>query len=95
MTAEVGYQSSEPLFHFKVFSAPYGSPAGAVRRSSAPSLWGRNINKASLKVQQLLKLSWSLPITVTTQRTQHRNTSSARNGQQTRRVTATGAAGDP
>lgn len=29
VTAVVGYQSSELLFHFKVFSAPYGSPAGA------------------------------------------------------------------
>lgn len=50
---------------------------------SALSLWGCNINKASLKVHQLLKLSWSLPITVTTQCVQHKNMFSLYNSQQT------------
>lgn len=50
---------------------------------SALSLWGCNINKASLKVHQLLKLSWSLPITVTTPCVQHKNMFSPRNSQQT------------
>lgn len=84
VTAEAGYQSSEPDPHFKVFSAPYSSPAGASWHFSAFSLWGCNINKASLKVHQLLKLSRSLPITVTTQCAQHKNMFSLYNSQQTR-----------
>lgn len=50
---------------------------------SALSLWGCNINKASLKVYQLLKLSRSLPITVTKQSVQHKNMFPLCNSQQT------------
>lgn len=49
---------------------------------SALSLWGCNINKASLKVYQLLKLSRSLPITVTKQSVQHKNMFPRCNSQQ-------------
>lgn len=81
-------------FTSKCFQPHMALLLGSACRSSAPSLWGCNINKASLKVQQLLKLSWSLPITVTTQSVRHRNMFSAHNGQQTRGETATRAAGD-
>ena len=83
VTAEAGYQSSEPPSHFKVFSARTAPLLGPVWHFSAHSLWGCNINKASLKVHQLLKLSRSLPITVTTQCVQHKNMFSWYNGQQT------------
>lgn len=56
---------------------------GPVWHFSALSLWGCNINKAPLKVHQLLKLSRSLPITVTTQCLQHKNMFSLYNSQQT------------
>lgn len=49
---------------------------------SALPLWGCNINKASLKVHQLLKLSWSLPITVTMPCVLHKNMFSLHNSQQ-------------
>lgn len=59
---------------------------GPVWHFSALSLWGCNINKASLKVRQLLKLSRSLPITVRMQCVQHKNMSSLYNSQQTRQT---------
>lgn len=75
VTAEAGYQSSKLLSHFKVFLVRYSSPAGtclAFLCSLALSGW--NINKASLKVQRILKLSRPLAITVTMQCVQHANT---------------------
>lgn len=71
------------LSHFKVFSSRTGLLLGPVWHFSALSLWGWNINKVSLKVYQLLKLSRSLPITVTKQCVQRKNMFSLPNGQQT------------
>lgn len=59
-------------FTSKCFQPHTALLLGPACRSSAPSLWGCNINTASLKVQQLLKLSWSLPITVRTQSVQQK-----------------------
>ena len=83
VTAEVDYQSSEPLSHFKVFSSRAGLLLGPVWHFSALCLWSCNINKVSLKVYQLLKLSRSLPITVTKPCVQRKNMFSLSNRQQT------------
>lgn len=75
-----------PLSHSltsKCFQPHTALLLGPVWHFSALSLWGCNINKASLKVHQLLKLSGSLPITVTTQCVQHKNMFSLYNSQQT------------
>ena len=77
MTTEAGYQSSEPVSHFKALLL------GPGWHFSALCLWGCNINKASLKVHQLLKLSRSLPITVTMQCVQNKNMFPLYNSQQT------------
>lgn len=66
-----------------VFSPRTALLLGPVWYFSALSLWGSNINKGSLRVYQLLKLSRSLPITVTRQCVQHRNMLELHNSQQT------------